>query len=387
MRYAPLALNDAAWSRALDALRFDYCKWDLHVRGRGTVARGALVLARDEHATLVAASEALHALADRAMARLPADADATRALGVPEALAPLARPGAASRVTRFDWFLTDEGWRVSELNDDVPGGYNDAIGLGALLHDAVEKDVVLEGDLPASLVDLLARGGGPVGLVYATAYAEDLQVIRLLAALLESAGVETVAASPAHLRDGRLDGARVETLYRFYPAEWFPLLDNLPEWERAIADGLRVVNPFASAWTQSKAFFSWLHERHGADPRVRAHVPRTLPLDEARALAEQERWVLKPAFGRMGEGVVLGALRPRDEWRAALASAAHRRRVHVMQERFLVKPLEIAPGEARTPCVGAYLVDGRFAGYYSRLSSTPVVAYDAANVLTLVERV
>ena len=31
------------------------------------------------------------------------------------------------------------------------------------------------------------------------------------------------------------------------------------------------------------------------------------------------------------------------------------------------------------------VVAGRFAGYYSRLSDSPVVAYDASNVLTVVE--
>lgn len=397
MRFEPLDLPDAAWAKRLDALRFTFGKWDLHVAGRPTVPRGALVLSAREHAEVVRAAEALYALADRAQDRWSADADATRALGVPPALVPLARAERpAGRVTRIDFFLTADGWRVSEMNDDAPGGFNDAIGLAAVLHDLVEKGLDVPGDLPEALPALASRGARRVAFAYATAYAEDLQVVELLSRLVEADGPETALGSPEHLA---FDGARatfagesVDVAYRFFPCEWFPVLDNLAAWERALDAGLRVVNPFRAAWTQSKAAFALFHaEASGADREiVDALLPRTLLLSAEThefAVEERARLVLKPAFGRMGEGVLLGALATRERWAKALAAAAIRQRAWVLQDRFVPLRVETAPGVARTPCLGAYVVDGRFAGYYSRISEHPVVAYDAANVLTLVERV
>lgn len=384
MRFVPFALPPAAFQRRVEDLRWRFRKWDTHVRGKSTVARGALVLSRHEHDALVRTAEEIYALCEAAIPRWSVDPAATRELGVPPEVARLAR-GGGPRVTRIDLFLTAEGWRASECNDDVPGGFNDALGLPALFHDAVEKGLEPPGDLPEALLRLLAAGATRVGFVYATAYAEDLQVVRLLADLVEDAGVETVLASPAHLRheDGRttLAGHEVDVVHRFFPAEWFPALPNLADWERALDAGLRVVNPFAAAWTQSKAAFARLE--HPA-------IPRTLRLDKETArLAreERERWVLKPCFGRMGEGVVLGSEAPADAWAKDLAGALQRPQPSALQERFHPLPLETEPGVSFTPCVGAYVIDGRYAGCYSRLTPRNVVRFDAANVLTLLEAV
>ena len=386
MRYAPFALPPDALAARLQRLTWDFHKWDTHVRGRETTLRGALVLTRREHEEAVRAAEALFALSQQALERWPRDADATRALGVDAKLAPLAGAATTARVTRIDLHPTAEGWRASEWNDDAPGGWNDALGLAALFADAVDKGLDVPGDLPEALLRLLAPPGTRrVALAYATGYAEDLQVVRLLADLLASEGVEAVLGSPAHLehdgRGARFAGEPIDAVYRFFPAEWFPGLPNLADWARAVAAGLRVVNPLACAWTQSKASFALLAD----DPRAAPWLPRTAPLtpESARgALAEPERWVLKPCFGRMGEGVVLGAAVPRDAWRKAVEGALRRRAPSVLQERFT--PLGLPEG---TPCVGAYVIDGRFAGYYTRLSRTNVVRYDASNLLTLLEAV
>lgn len=386
MRYAPLALPPQALDARLQRLTWGFHKWDTHVRGRETTTRGALVLTRDEHAELVRAAETLFAVSQSAMTRWPSDPDATRALGVDPRLVPLAGEPTRQRVTRIDLHPTRDGWRASEWNDDAPGGYNDALGLVALFADAVEKGLEVPGDLPEALLRVLAPPGvRRVGLAYATGYAEDLQVVRLLADLLAVEDVDAVLASPASLEHSAqgttLGGEEVDLVHRFFPAEWFPELPNLDAWARAIAAGLRVVNPLACAWTQSKASFALLAD----DARARPWLPRTVPLTPETAqgaLAEPEKWVLKPCFGRMGEGVVLGAGRPRDEWRKAIDGALRRRAPSVLQERFV--PLSLPEG---TPCIGAYVVDGRFAGYYTRLSRQNVVRYDASNLLTLLEAV
>jgi glutathionylspermidine synthase len=397
MRFEPFALPTAAFDRRVAELRFRFSKWDVHVAGRPTVAPGALVLTAAEHRALVDAAEALYDLSTRAACATVGDMDATRLLGVPADLAPLARAQAAPRVTRIDFHPTAEGgWAVSEFNDDVPGGYNEAFGLPALFADAVEKGLEVPGDLPLSLARLLRGDARRVGLAYATAYAEDLQVVRLLAQLLAAEGVETVLDSPAAL--GGEEGAwtlgrePVERVFRFFPAEWHARLHDLDVWRRAVEDGLPVVNPFSAAWTQSKAVFAWLHEHARGSDRslVAAYLPRTrlLDADAAReALDAPERWVVKPRFGRMGEGIVVGDARNTRAWRKALDAALQARGGAVLQERFRPLRVETAPGESVAVCVGAYVVDGRFAGYYSRSSSEEVTSFRAANVLTVVETV
>lgn len=371
MRFVPFALPPNAMKARLARLTWEYRKWDTHVRGRDTTTRGALVLTRREHDEVVRSSEELYALADDAMRRWPHEDHPE--LGVDPALKALAR-GPGPRVTRIDFFLTQDGWRVSEMNDDAPGGYNDALGLVAVFADAVDKGLEVPGDLPEALLRLLA--GKRVGLVYATAYAEDLQVVQLLADLLAVEGIESVLASPAHLEDdGKLAGQDVDVLYRFFPSEWYPALPNLEAWRNTSA---RVVNPFSCAWTQSKASFALLQH---------PTIPLTMPFDAKLALAQRERFVLKPCFGRMGEGVVIGAHRTEHEWRNAVAGAS--RRPSVLQQRFQPLPIEVSPGVTAHACVGAYVVNGEFAGYYSRLSTTNdrVVRFDASNVLTLLETV
>ncbi|MEK6975443.1 MAG: glutathionylspermidine synthase family protein [Candidatus Thermoplasmatota archaeon] len=394
MRYHAFP-RPADWPQRMADLRFQYGKWDLDVAGRPTVAQGALVLTRQEHDQVVADAEALAAVTDKARNQLAKDPAGAQALGVDARLAAaISGEPAGPLVTRIDFFQTRTGWQVSEFNDDCPGGYNEAIGLPATLLDLAPAGLGLAGDLPDALVRL--AGDGPVGLAYATAYAEDLQVVELLARLLATQGVRSVLASPAHLEVNgaqvRLAGQDVATVFRFFPADWLTALPNWQDWGRLGATEVPLRNPLACAVTQTKAIHAWLWE-HAADSDralVERLLPRTRMLDEdskADALQRREDVVLKPTSGRMGEGVVMGRECPPEQWRKRVDSAhrSRRSRPYVVQDRFDSVPVETGPGQTAVACLGAYVVDGRFAGYYSRLSTTPVVAYDATNVLTLVE--
>ncbi|MCA1818687.1 MAG: glutathionylspermidine synthase family protein [Thermoplasmatota archaeon] len=397
MRFEPLDLAPADFRERMERLRFQFGKWDLNVAGRATIPAGALVLSSDEHRTLVRESEALAGVVAKARDRLACDVEASVALDVPRAVAEAAaqeHPGQPI-VTRIDFFRTREGWQVSECNDDCPGGYNEAIGLPAVLGDALPAAFTAPTGLAQALAALLRPSSRtPVGIVYATGYAEDLQVVRLLSGILGDAGVESVVGSPAHVglagSAATLLGTEVGSILRFFPAEWLTALPNWETWRRLAGSEVPMRNPLSTLATQSKAIHAWLLENAAAEAVVRRLLPATSRLDAAaaaRAAESPHRWVLKPAFGRMGEGVVVGAACPPDAWRKRVASALRERRTRpfVLQERFDAVPVETSPGTTQTACVGAYVVGGRFAGYYSRLARGPVVAYDAANVLTVVE--
>jgi glutathione synthase/RimK-type ligase-like ATP-grasp enzyme len=160
----------------------------------------------------------------------------------------------------------------------------------------------------------------------------------------------------------------------------------------AVCAGIPISNPLSCALSQSKAFHARLlaHAQGDNAPMCQRLLPPTRPLeDQATAdevIADQADLVLKPMHGRMGEGVVMGAECPAAEWHKRVAAALRERRTrpYVAQRRFRAVPVELPTGHA-TACVGVYVCGGRFAGYYSRLSAKPLVRYDAANVLTVVE--
>lgn len=418
MRFETLPISPDAFTARLDSLRFDFGKWDLHVAGKPTVPRGALVLSQAEHRQVVQDAEGLAALAAKARHHLRHQRTDSQDLGIDARLEDAAAQEAeAPLVTRIDFFRTPDGWQVSEFNDDCPGGYNEAIGLPALLGDALPPGTGVAGDLPEALVRLgqgvvagSAQPDAPLAILFATGYSEDLQVAELLRALLENDGVAAVCASPANValateaggRDGLLTvlDAPAAGILRFFPADWLLGLPNWRHWAALGPAGVRVANPLSSCYTQSKAIHAWLHADWAGNRCVVASaaegdlvtrlLPATRRLDartHAVALAAPHRYVLKPAFGRMGEGVVMGHEASALAWskRLTAATRASRTRPFVVQDRFDAERVETAPGTTMTACLGAYVVDGTFAGYYSRLAHGPVVAYDAANVLTVVE--
>jgi glutathionylspermidine synthase len=390
-----LELGSRAWEEVVHELRFRHFVWKAYGAGRCLLLPEAIVLPRATHDTLVAAAEGLHAALGRLEAAAREDPEALARLGVPAPLRGILVGGEPLGLAfaRYDFHPTEDGrWMVPEFNEDAPGGFNEAVGLPAVL-GSPGKGLGWVGDLRPRLVEAFAPWDA-VALLYATAYAEDLQHVLVLERWLREAGHATVLASPEHLavgwRGGRAAGLRVEAAFRFYPGEWIPRLANLEAWRR-LAPRLPTMNPLARLVRQSKAIFAFAREagRLGAGDRAlfERHGPLTSPFDPAerpRLRAERPRWVLKRLFGRMGDSVLLGAAAGEAAWDAALEEASRAPAEWCVQERFAVRPLAFRAG-ALHPAVGVYLVNGRFAGYYSRASAGPVVDHGAFHVATLVE--
>ncbi len=391
----PLDLSPQGYAELLRALRFRYFKWDTYACGGCRVLPEAIVLSPQAHEEAVRAAEGLHRGLARFERRVRRDPEAMRRLAIPEALHPLiaAEEHDTLQLARYDLFPTEDGrWMVSEFNEDVPGGFNEAVGIPELLGDP-GGGLRWEGDLRASFVDAY-RDYETVAFLYATAFSEDLQHMLILARWLAEAGHRTVLGSPAHLRRGlrrpRVLGSPIDAVFRFYPGEWMPRLPNLEAWLR-LGPRLPMMNPVHRLVRQSKTMFAlWAEERY-LDPEDRdlltSHCPRTEAFDAGKLLMlqdERERWVLKRAFGRMGDSVVIGALSTEREWNAALAEALRTPNEFCIQECFSVRPLAFAEGPLY-PAVGAFLINGRFAGYYSRVAPRPLTTHEAYHVATLVQ--
>lgn len=379
---------------------FDCCKWDPQVEDVATLAPFPLLLPHAVWRDLAALAEALGRETLEAEAELLERPELHRELALPRPLrkALLAARGGraargAARVLRFDFHWTAEGWRISEVNSDVPGGFNEASGFSRLMagHYPGTRPT---GDPAGRLADAVAQSTAPgetVALVHATAYSDDRQVMVYLARELEARGRRAVLTGPDHLR---WDGERVAIasaafsgpaafLLRFFPAEW---LSNLPKacgWERfAAGSEVPVSNPASALLTQSKRLpLVW--DRLAAPlPTWRRLLPETHDPREV-PWRREEGWVVKPALGRVGDGVGVAGATGAKEWRAIRSGVRWAPRHWVAQRRFDAVPLETPEGKAY-PCLGVYTVDGEAAGIYGRASPRPRIDHLARDLAVLI---
>ncbi len=400
MRTLALPLEPDEFQAGLDMLRFDYHKWDIFHRGQTNVLPDVLVLSQAEHEQLVdIATETWQALRELE-AQVVADPALLKAVGVPDEVAAMIQydRGQNPRLSRCDFHLTAQGrWVITEFNEDGPGGLIEGAGIEAVLASqwAERLDgLTCVGELPKAICGALAEWPR-IGLVHATAYTEDLQSISLVARWLEAAGHHAVMGSPANLvfEDGQamMFGEPVDALFRYYPGEWLGELPNAKCWRQA-AESLPMMNGLGALAAQSKRFYAVPVEHDidlsdSARLAIDSHLPQTRYLRPEmgdQLVAEQADWVIKGIFGRMGDSVRAGvAFRP-EKWHAKVEDALAEADQHAVQQRFDSPPLWFSNGLGYAN-IGLFLVDGRFAGYYSRVSPYPLIDYDSAHVATMVE--
>jgi glutathionylspermidine synthase len=380
---------------------FECCKWDPQVEDVATLAPYPLVLRRETWRGLAAAAEALAAETLAAEAELVGRPELHRELGLPRpvrgALRQAARRGAArgaARVMRFDFHATPEGWRISEVNSDVPGGFNEASGFTRLMASHF-PGTELAGDPAARLAEAVAAAApaeSTVALVHATAYTDDRQVMAFLAREIEARGLRPVLAGPDRLRwqDGRafLAGGAgagpVGFLVRFFPAEWLPSLPGACGWRHFFGGSeTPASNPAYALLTQSKRFpLVWDRLRAGL-PTWRRLLPETRDPRDA-SWRRDDGWVLKPALGRVGDLIGVAGATGDREWEVIRRGARRHPRHWAAQRRFAAVPLQASEGRVY-PCLGVYTVDGRAAGAYGRAASRPRIDHLAQDLAVLVE--
>lgn len=380
---------------------FECCKWDPQVEDVSTVAPFPLVLRREAWDEIARLSETLAAEAAAAEDEMLHRPELHRDLGLPAAVRRVLRtarrdgttPGVA-RVLRFDFHWTTDGWRISEANTDVPGGFNEASGFARLMAPHFPGSEP-SGDPAGRLADAVARAtrpGGAVALVHATAYTDDRQVMVFLARELEARGLRAVLAAPDHLlwRDGRariesgLFQGELDALLRFFPAEWLPNLPRSSGWKHFFRGGrVPVSNPAAALLPQSKRFPLVWDRLRTPLPEWRRLLPETR---DPRGVPwkKDDGWVLKPALGRVGDGIGLAGVTSEKEWKRIRRAVRFGGRWWAAQRRFEAVPMAVG-GEPYYPCVGVYTIDGRAAGGYGRVARRPIVNHLAQDVAVLVE--
>jgi hypothetical protein len=379
---------------------FECCKWDPQVEDVCALSPQPLVLTAEAWVELVELAERLAREtfeAEREILRLKS---CWRELGLPWALRrrlgdPAIVEGLARhfRFIRFDFHYTPEGWRISEANGDVPGGFNEASGFTRLIASHYGR-VTMPGDPAQALVAAIqsATGaGGMVALVYATAFTDDRQVMVYLARRLEAVGLKPVLVSPEHLRweNGKpflatdWSEAPVDFIFRFFPTEWLPELPRRSGWWNLLG-GSRVplCNPGSAIVTQSKRFPLVWEQLVSDLPAWKSLLPRTC---DPRRVDGSLRGpaVLKSAFGRVGDMIQIAGVTPEKEARLIERAVRKHPQGWIAQERFDAVPFRTATGDVY-PCIGVYTLNGQVIGAYGRIARRPLIDHLAQDAAVLI---
>lgn len=394
-----------SWERVVEAAR-ERVMVDAAPQGWRYVSLGSVVLAPEEARALRRLSERIAPLLDRAARGIAEDRAWWPLLAWPRPAIELARQevaaatdGPLSLYGRLDWLRADDGtWQLAEFNADTPSGGREAAGLEpavARLYEARFRapSIGLEDLLAAAIGRRLTAwrarrrgeaGGSTVGIISAHSWVEDMAQAWWLGRLLDAHGHGTVVGDVSDLEVGRsyvtLRGRPIDALYRFYPVEDLyrhAIFARLIE--AALDRRILLLNGLGAFLAQSKAVLAWLWEHRG-DRRLgrgtrallEAHLPAVLPLRHPRADALRSSGMIKHVNGREGESVLQSAHLSDQEWENRRIDGGY-----VLQRLVRQQPLphveidEMARTllrvEPRFACVGAFVVDGRFGGFYTRL--------------------
>jgi len=384
-----------------------YLVLDPFVAGERRVDLHPLVLQPGLHAQAVEVAEGIVRVVNRAARAAHESGDEAALYRLPPGALALARAshqaGDDAALVRVDLLLGDDGrWRVCELNADCPGGHNEATGLPRLAQQAGASALLN----PTTVVDAAARRlvelarGDAVALLFATGYAEDMQVCALLQRALQRLGARALLCPPTAPKfDGErvtLWGQTVGALYRFFPAEGMEQQRNAEGVTRALAGGhVRSFSSFSQLFAQSKLSLARVWARvdeldEGDRAFVLRHLPLTLSVADLPApalLSDRRGWVLKRALGRVGEEVFVGELCGDLEWTEIVSGVVDldlRGECWVAQRFAPQRPVP-TPWGPRLVTLGVYVLDGRFVGYFARLSPESHVSHDALCVPAFVE--
>jgi glutathionylspermidine synthase len=379
---------------------FDFCKWDIQCEDHSVLAPFPLLLERETATYLNETAEALAREALAAEIEILQSPNLIERLGLPRTLRKVLQErdcnieGARDvRVMRFDFHPTPVGWRISEVNADVPGGFIEASGWNSLFAEkwpgtSTPPDT---SEIYARAIREVAGAHGLVAFVHATAYSDDRQVMQFLARCFAAHGMRTCLLSPSHLRweNGRAEIAasfasgRPDAIVRFFPADWLPNLSVEKCWKPYfLSSETPLSNPGSAIVLQTKCFpLIWNALRTDLStwrkllPETRVAGDLNVSLDDS--------WVLKPALGRVGEGIGIRGITPPDNLRKIVQEAIRRPKQWVAQKRFAILPISTDDGE-KYPCIGVFTIAGEAAGFYGRIADTPIITQRAQDVAVLV---
>ena len=384
-------------------LMFDCYKWDPQFLDNNTIARHILVITEEEHRKLESLTEKLDKETKNAEEFLNQNLKTAKILELPLKINKEVKtmknynPDIHIRLMRFDFHPTTQGFKVSEVNSDVPGGFAEASLMPDLALKLLGKDKYYFknfGEIFLNSISKKIKTKGKIMLVHCTCFSDDRQVMQFIGDKLEEKGFEVIYGASDHIRfknneaysilsgkEGKLDG-----IIRFSPIEW--VMQVKPKfWQGYFNTITPSCNHPIAIFAQTKRFpFVWsILEKEGLTFETwKKLLPKTKEVDKKEDLS---KYIYKPAYGRVGEKISIKEACTDEEFEQIINDVKKHPKKYVAQEKFESIPVVDEKGEKFHLCLGSYTIDGKHAGYYGRISKTKRIDSNAADIPVLIERI
>lgn len=401
MKLLPIPPNEYADYR-LSAI-FDCYKWDPQFLDSNTLAKYVLTISQREYDELKNFTKELSKETISAENFLNQNLHLIKPLHLSKSLAKELHnmknyaPENHVRLMRYDFHATKENaWAISEVNSDVPGGFAEASLLPKLAKTLFLDDRYFYDDFGYIFLNAITSkvpAGASIMLVHCTCYSDDRQVMQFLGDELEKRGFEVLYGDSDHLKFENNEAISVlsgnekpvSAIIRFTPLEWIKDIKS-KFWKGYFSTTTVSCNHPIAIFTQTKRFpLIWDSlELHGLDLSTwRKLLPET---KEVKLSQNMDGYIYKPAHGRVGEDVSIIESCVEGEYEKIIKNVKKTPKNYIVQKKFNSKPLIGVNGEEFHACIGAYSVEGEFAGLYGRISETPRIDSYAADIPILVER-
>jgi glutathionylspermidine synthase len=365
------------------------------------LARFPLLMEREEWESLATLSEKLTKEALAAERELVLRTDLHERLGLTASMRKALqgctwRGGAASapRVMRFDFHLTADGWRITEVNADVMGGFIEG-GFFTELMAGYYPRYTAPPNPSIAYAEAVRRVAGEDALIVIVRnkLLARYRGIKCLAREFRRQGMRAGMRLPGQISwrsnvaefSGPRARGRPDLLIRFYNADWLPRLQRRSQWAPWFCGGeTPASNPAYCVVIQSKRWPLVWNELRAPMTTWRSLLPETRCPSELGGETLGD-WVIKPVWGRAGAGVAIAGVTEAGAYKRFLRRTREDATGWVAQRRFesVATPTERGPCHV---CLGVFTIDGRAAGAYGRMASKPLVDGYAEEIAVLVRR-
>jgi len=361
---------------------FDGYKWDLQAGDQSTISDKAVLLGQEDMCFLAQAAVSLYNETVAMEQALQSRPDLAIKMGISQEMTHALcscdyAPNQHIRLMRFDFHPTTTGWQISEVNSDVPAGYPEA----SILPKLAEKYFAGYkqcGNLGNVLADRFAKLTPPqstIAYLYDTHIVEDYQIMHFMGDLMEQRGYNSMYIDPSHLTWEDNRALDVGAIMRYFPVEWLEFKKGV-DWGSFVNTKTPSCNHPIALLTQSKRLPVVWDELNIEIPTWKQLLPKTICTTD---LTNANGWILKPAFGRVGEGInIPGTVSDAENKDIKRAARAHPTQ-WVAQQMF-----ESVPIDGLHLNLGVFVVDGQFAGLYGRVSNLPRIDSEASEVPVLI---
>ena len=382
---------------------FDCYKWDPQFCDNNTLAKYVLVLTKEESDEVIKLTEALEKETRLAEEYLNKNTKIAKKLALPKKILEQI-PNMQNydrdkniRLSRYDFHPDKNGsWVVTEVNSDVPGGFAESSLLPELARKAIGGDdleFISFGEKMVEAINSKLNKKGTIMMVHCTCFSDDRQVMQYMGDRLEKEGYKIIYGAADHInfREGQaysiLDNnqEKIDLIFRFTPLEW--LIQMKPRrWDGYFNSKTMACNHPIAIYAQSKRFpFVWddLEKANIEMKTWRKLLPETI---EVKDLGDRQGFIYKPVYGRVGERIAIKEACKGDEYDKILKDVKKHKKQYLAQKKFNSLPLKADNGEEYHVCLGSYAIEGKYAGFYARISEHPRIDSYAADIPVLIEK-